>query len=89
MVPPPEISFPPNGATVPLPKADAADKTIVLKADGGQAPLTWLVNGAVLGTFDRFQPVLYAPRGEGIAHVTVVDSQGRSDTSEVRFKRMP
>ena len=87
VVPPPSISFPPNGTTVPLPEADTKDKTIVLKADGGRAPLTWLVNGVLIGSFDRFSPVLYAPTGEGIAHITVVDSQGRSDTSEVRFKR--
>jgi len=88
VVPPPSISFPPNGATVPLPDAKSADKTIVLKADGGKGPLTWLVDGNLVGTFDRFQPALYAPLGEGIAHVTVVDSQGRSDSSEVRFKRL-
>ncbi len=87
MIPPPSVVFPPNGTTVPLPAPDAKDKTIVLKADGGRAPLTWLVNGALVGSFDRFQPVLYAPTGEGIAHITVVDAQGRSDTSEVRFKR--
>jgi len=88
VVPPPAISFPPNGTTVPLPDAKSKDKTIVFKADGGEGPLTWLVNGTIIGTYDRFQPVLYAPRGEGIAHVTVVDTQGRSDTSEVRFKKM-
>ena len=88
VVPPPSIVFPPNGATVPVPEADAKDRTIMLKADGGRGPLTWLVNGALVGSFDRFQPALYAPSGEGIAHITVVDSQGRSDSSEVRFKRM-
>ncbi|HEY0281210.1 MAG TPA: penicillin-binding protein 1C, partial [Rhizomicrobium sp.] len=86
-VPPPAISFPPNGTVVPLPPASAKDKTIMLKADGGRAPLTWLVNGALLGSFDRFQPALYLPRGEGLARITVVDSEGRSDSSEVRFKR--
>jgi len=88
VIPPPSISFPPNGATVPLPEAKSEDKTIVLKADGGKGPLTWLVNGALVGTFDRFQPALYAPLGEGIARITVVDTQGRSDSSEVRFKRL-
>ena len=85
VVPPPTIAFPPNGTVVPLP----ADKehTIVLKADGGKAPLTWLVNGQLLGNFDRFQPVLYTPDGEGLARITVVDAQGRSDTSQVRFKK--
>jgi penicillin-binding protein 1C len=88
VVPPPSISFPPNGATVPLPAANAKDKTIMLKADGGREPLTWLVNGELIGSFDRFQPALYLPEGEGIAKVTVVDAQGRSDTAQIRFKRM-
>jgi penicillin-binding protein 1C len=87
VVPPPAISFPPNGTVVPLPAANAKDKTIMLKADGGRAPLTWLIDGALLGSFDRFQPALYLPKGEGLARITVVDSEGRSDSSEVRFKR--
>jgi penicillin-binding protein 1C len=87
-VPPPTISFPPNGATVPLPEVGAKDKTIMLKADGGGAPLTWLVNGRPLGNFDRFAPALYAPPGEGFARITVVDAQGRSDSAQVRFKKL-
>jgi penicillin-binding protein 1C len=85
---PPTISFPPNGATVPLPEANAKDKTIMLKADGGEAPLTWLVNGQPLGNFDRFAPALYTPPGEGFARITVVDAQGRSDSAQVRFKKL-
>ena len=87
MVPPPTIAFPPNGTVVPLPPPDAKDKTVVLKADGGKEPLTWLVNGQLIGNFTRFQPVLYTPDGEGLARITVVDAQGRSDTSQVRFKK--
>jgi penicillin-binding protein 1C len=87
MVPPPSIAFPPNGTVVPLPVVATKEHTIVLKADGGKAPLTWLVNGELLGNFDRFQPVLYTPDGEGLARITVVDAQGRSDTSQVLFKK--
>jgi len=87
VVPPPSISFPPTGTVVPLPAPNAKDKTIMLKADGGRAPLTWLVNGMLIGSFDRFQPALYLPQGEGLARITVVDAEGRSDSSEVRFKR--
>jgi penicillin-binding protein 1C len=87
-IPAPSISFPPNGTTVPLPEADAKEKTIMLKAAGGREPLTWLVNGQVVGSFDRFQPALYAPSGEGIAKITVVDASGRSDSAEVRFKHV-
>jgi penicillin-binding protein 1C len=87
-LPPPSIAFPPNGAVVPLPDAKARDAALEFKADGGRAPLTWLVNGAPLGSFDRFAPALYTPQGEGLARVTVVDAEGRSDTSTVRFKKL-
>jgi penicillin-binding protein 1C len=86
-VPPPAIAYPPNGTVIPLPGPKDSDKTIMLKADGGKAPLTWLVNGLLIGSYDRFQPALYLPQGEGNARITVVDSEGRSDTSQVRFKR--
>ena len=87
VVPPPSIAFPPNGTVVPLPAATAKDRSILFRADGGRAPLTWLVNGQLLGNFDRFQPVLFTPDGEGVARITVVDSQGRSDSAQVRFKK--
>lgn len=87
-IPPPSISFPPNGATVPLADAKAADKTIALKANGGREPLTWLVDGRLIGSFTRFRPVLLTPSGEGFARITVVDATGRSDTAQVRFKRL-
>lgn len=87
VVPPPSIAFPPNGTVVPLPAVTAKDRSILFRADGGRAPLTWLVNGQLLGNFDRFQPVLYTPDGEGVARITVVDSQGRSDSAQVRFKK--
>ena len=86
--PPPAIAFPPHGAVVPLPAVNAKEPAITLKADGGKAPLTWLVNGALVGSFDRFAAVTYVPPGEGVARVTVVDADGRSDTSEIRFKKL-
>jgi penicillin-binding protein 1C len=87
-VPPPTISFPPNGATVPVAEAAGKDRAIQLKADGGREPLTWLVNGQLIGSFDRFAPALYTPTGEGFAKIIVVDAQGRSDQAKVRFKKL-
>ncbi len=87
-VPPPSISFPPDGATVPLAEASTKDKSIMLKADGGRAPLTWLIDGRIIGSFARFQPVNLVPPGEGFARITVVDAAGRSDTAKIRFKRI-
>ena len=46
-----------------------------------------MVNGQLIGNYDRFQPVIFTPDGEGVARITVVDAQGRSDTSQVRFKK--
>ena len=91
-VAPPAIAFPPNGAVVPLPENAAtnghAPATVTLAAQGGRAPLTWLVNGRLVGSFDRFQPASFTPDGEGFARVTVIDAAGRSDTAQIRFKRM-
>ncbi len=87
VVPPPTIAFPPNGTVVPLPTDATKERTIVLKADGGKGPLTWLVNGQILGNFDRFQPVIYTPDGEGLTRITVIDAAGRSDTAQVLFKK--
>jgi penicillin-binding protein 1C len=86
-VPPPTIRFPPNGATLPLAKNNAKHGGIQLAADGGRAPLTWLVNGQLIGNADRFTPADYIPPGEGFARITVVDATGRSDSSQVRFKQ--
>jgi penicillin-binding protein 1C len=85
-IPAPSIGFPPNGAVLPLPSSSSS--SILFKAVGGREPLTWLVNGALLGSYGRFDPVVYKPHGEGVARITVVDSEGRSDTSKVRFKRL-
>jgi penicillin-binding protein 1C len=85
---PPAIAFPPNGAVVPLPEVRAKDRSITLKADGGRSPLTWLVNGDIVGSYERFDAATYLPMGEGVARVTVVDADGRSDTSEIRFKKL-
>jgi len=84
---PPAISFPPDGAVVSLASNDAPTKEIELKADGGHAPFTWLVNGAIIGSYGRYDQTLYVPDGEGFARITVVDSEGLSDTARVRFKR--
>jgi len=81
----PEISFPPDGAVVTLPKPEDADHFIALKVTGGRAPFTWLLDGAVLGNFGRYDQTTIAP-GEGFARITVIDADGNSATSRVRFK---
>ena len=84
---PPAIAFPPDGAVVSLAAPKEPTKTITLKANGGRAPFTWMVNGALLGSYDRYSDIGYVPDGEGSARITVIDADGNSDTSRVRFKK--
>lgn len=81
---PPRISFPPNGAVVSLvdPKKPQA---LPLKAQGGRAPLRWVINGLPLELAPGADS-WWTPDGEGFARVTVVDADGRSDTSQIRLK---
>jgi penicillin-binding protein 1C len=81
---PPRISFPPNGAVLSL--ADPLKpQAMPLKAQGGRAPLRWVINGLPL-TASPGADAWWTPEGVGFARVTVVDADGRSDTSQVRLK---
>lgn len=85
-VQPPRIAFPPNGATVSLddPKKPQA---LPLKAQGGRAPLRWVINGLPLESQSMLgADTWWTPDGEGFARITVVDADGRSDTSQIRLK---
>lgn len=81
---PPRIAFPPDGATVPV---DVAAPEIFLSATGGRAPLRWIINGEILPEAALYEQVFYAPHSLGFSRVTVVDAEGRSATSVVRFTR--
>ena len=55
------------------------------RCTGGRAPFTWLVDGAVLGNFGRYEQASLEP-GEGFSRITVIDADGNSATSRVRFR---
>ncbi len=80
-VQPPRIQFPPNGAVVSLDDLKKP-QPLPLKAMGGRPPLQWVVNGLPLESADG----RWTPDGEGFARITVVDADGRSDTSNIRLK---
>ena len=79
---PPVIAFPPDGAAIPLPETA---ETLPLRATGGVRPFRWLVNGAVLPPTGYFESAFFEPDGEGFAEIAVVDADGRSARSRVRF----
>ena len=84
---PPHISFPPNGAVVSLQPAGQLQQKLPLKAAGGQGMLRWVINGVPLAADIGSGPqIWWTPEGEGFARITVVDADGRSDTSQIRLK---
>lgn len=79
------IAFPLDGSTVPLPERDAL-MPFVLKAEGGNLPLRWLVNGKPVSSQPYLRQAQWEPDGKGAQRVTVIDSGGRSASAEVWLK---
>lgn len=82
--PPIAIAFPPDRAELEAATGDAAE--IVLKAEGGVLPLTWLVDGAPLEAADGSRQVVWQPSTQGFARISVVDANGRADRVTVRLR---
>jgi penicillin-binding protein 1C len=84
--PPLRIAFPPNGARVDLGLGRLDTSSLALKAQGGVPPLTWIVNGAPLGTPDLRRQANWTPDGTGFARVSVIDAKGATDSVTVRVE---
>jgi penicillin-binding protein 1C len=83
---PPHISFPPNGAVVAV-QPNGLNQKMPLKASGGHGTLRWVVNGSPLPADVGTGPnVWWMPDSEGFTRITVVDADGRSDTTQIRLK---
>lgn len=78
------ISFPPDRSE--LETGDFAGDAMMLKADGGALPLTWLVNGTPLASDPHARDVAWQPTGTGFAKLTVIDANGHVDRASVRLK---
>ncbi|MDB5571086.1 MAG: penicillin-binding protein [Hyphomicrobiales bacterium] len=80
------IAYPPDGARVDLGLRQGAETELALKALGGVAPFTWLVNGAPVGAPDLRRQSAWKPDGAGFARVSVMDARGASDSVVVRVE---
>lgn len=80
-----KIAFPPNGARVDLGLRTGASTALALKAQGGVAPFTWMINGAPVGAPDLRRQSIWQPDGAGFARVSVIDAKGASDSVLVRL----
>jgi penicillin-binding protein 1C len=88
LVAPLRIAFPLDGSRVELGLKDRerGDAALALKAMGGAPPLTWLVNGSPVGDPDPRRTSSWRPDGAGFARVSVMDSQGATDSVMVRLE---
>jgi len=59
---------------------------LALKAQGGVAPFTWMVNGAPVGAADIRRQTMWRPDGSGFARVSIIDAKGASDSVLVRLE---
>ena len=83
--PPVQIAFPPDRADLESEGTNGPD-SIILKADGGALPLTWLVDGAPLPVDPDRREITWQPSGRGFAKIAVIDARGRTDHVEIRLK---
>jgi len=66
----PRLLFPPPDAVV------SGDGPVTLRVMGGQRPLTFLMNGAPLGTDPARREISWTPPGAGFYRLTVLDADG-------------
>ncbi len=74
-----------NGSAV---KKTAAERAapILLKAQGGALPLTWLVNGRPINSSGHRRSAMFTPQGRGFVKLSVIDARGRVDRVTVRLR---
>jgi penicillin-binding protein 1C len=82
-----KIVFPIDGSRVEIDEPVPGELgSLALKASGGVAPLTWLVNGAPVGPPHLRREAAWKPDGLGFLRVSVIDAKGASDTVSVRIE---
>lgn len=77
------IAFPPDGAVVDL---TGTERALSVKALGGTAPLTWLIDGAPVAQGVIRRDATLPASGAGFARVSVIDASGASDSVMVRLQ---
>ncbi|WP_101067482.1 penicillin-binding transpeptidase domain-containing protein, partial [Roseovarius salinarum] len=76
----PKLSFPPEGARLPL-----ADAGVPVKVRDGTPPFTWMANGAPVLTGVRRRQAHLPGLGRGFSRLSVIDAEGRAAAVTVRI----
>ena len=77
------ISFPPDRSEL---EVEEGNDLVMLKADGGALPLTWMVDGAPIASDPHRREAPWTPDGRGFVKLTVTDAKGRVDRVTVRLR---
>ncbi|MGE0857396.1 MAG: penicillin-binding protein 1C, partial [Hyphomicrobiaceae bacterium] len=79
---------PPAASAQPVVEAEASPllEPVMLKAEGGTLPLTWLADGAPIGTEPHKRHLVWQPPGKGFFKLSVIDAKGRVDRVTVRLR---
>ncbi|MFN3868559.1 MAG: penicillin-binding protein 1C [Hyphomicrobiaceae bacterium] len=82
------IAFPPDRAEVEIEQAaaNAAPEPLLLKAEGGTLPLTWLADGQPIGIAAHRRDFVWQPGSPGFYKLSVIDAKGRVDRVTVRLR---
>lgn len=80
------IAFPPDGAKLDLASSGEGMRDVLLKAQGGVTPLTWIIDGKPLGVSDSRRQASFTPDGLGFVRILVMDAKGASDSVSVRLQ---
>jgi penicillin-binding protein 1C len=79
-----QFAFPPDRAE--LESDEDETQPVMLKAEGGVLPLTWLADGKPIGSDPTRRELSWQPDGRGFVHVSVIDARGRTDRVQIRLR---
>jgi penicillin-binding protein 1C len=82
--PPVQIAFPPDRSEIEVDGGDAG--SVVVKAEGGVLPLTWLVDGVPIESDPTRREAEFPASGLGFHKLSVIDAKGRADRVTIRLK---
>ena len=82
--PPVSIAFPPDRSEIEASPSDG--DPVVVRAEGGVLPLTWLVDGRPIESDPMKREAVLDGLGRGFVKLSVIDAKGRTDRVTVRLK---
>jgi len=80
---PPQITFPVSGSLLERP---GEGRKLVLEAEGGKRPFTWVINGDPVKSGRWSKNIHWRPPGPGFAEIILIDALGRRATADIQIQ---